>query len=86
MTSQVRTLCWHNDEVPHPRFDVALTTRTQVSLPRLIGLDRAHDFVVETSHSLIDWRYRGIEHGCKVRSTSADSCVCGWGGRYAGQQ
>lgn len=76
VTPEVWALGGNDDEVSDTNLDVVVASRTQIPLARLIGLDRADDFVVEAGHSWICWRCLGIEHGFEVRSTSTDSCVC----------
>jgi hypothetical protein len=82
MTPEVGALGGHDDEVAHADLDIVVAPRTHISLARLIGLDRADDFVVETSQSRIGGSRRGIEHDFEVRSVSADSCVCARRRRY----
>lgn len=82
MTSEIGALGGNDDEMTHADLDVVVAARTQISLARLVGLDRVDDFVVEASRSGTTGRRLGIEHAGEVRSVSADSCVCAGRRRY----
>lgn len=57
VTSEIRGILWHDDEVPDADVDDTLTAGAHVGLARLIRLYGVHCMVVQ--RTVKSWRFKG---------------------------